>query len=163
MSAHRFGMNISTATWVTRWMVAAIFVAAAPQKILAPADFALSVAGYAILPDVLVNVTALALPWLEMIVAILLLCRVWTGPAFFLANAMFVVFLGALASAYLRGLDIDCGCFSSSPSTAANMIWYMTRDVIFLLIGLAAAWLDRKDHMASAHPAIPPSSSHELN
>ncbi len=143
MTTERLGLGTSTLAWMTRWAVAIIFLAAAPQKILAPADFAQNIAGFAILPDVLINFTALTLPWLEMIVVILLVCRVWTGPALFLANLMFAVFLAAVVSAYLRGMDIDCGCFGASTAASSSMTWYIVRDTLFLLLGLAAAWFNR--------------------
>ena len=81
-------MNAQTLTTASRLALALLFLAAAPLKILFPADFAEAIATYLILPDGLINVTALTLPWLEAVVAILLLCRVWTGPTLFLANAM---------------------------------------------------------------------------
>ena len=104
-------MNAATMAKATRIALAFVFLAAAPQKIAAPADFAASIASYLILPDVLINFTALLLPWLEIVVAFMLLCLVWTGMALFLANAMLVAFLAAIVSAYLRGIDISCGCF----------------------------------------------------
>jgi uncharacterized membrane protein YphA (DoxX/SURF4 family) len=127
-------------------VLALIFVAAAPQKIMAPAEFAASVASYLILPDVLINFTALTLPWLEMIVAILLVCRAWTGPALFLANAMLAVFLAAVVSAYFRGIDLNCGCFSSAPAASDDMVFYIVRDIVFVVIGLTAAWLHRRGY-----------------
>jgi hypothetical protein len=137
-------MNAASLSRGSRLALALIFVAAAPQKIMAPADFAASVGSYLILPDVLINFTALTLPWLEMIVAFLLVCRVWTGPALFLANAMLIVFLGAILGAYFRGIDLNCGCFSSTPGTSGDMVFYIVRDVIFVTIGLTAAWFHRR-------------------
>jgi len=138
-------MNAASLTWGSRVALALVFLAAAPQKIFAPADFAASVGSYLILPDVLINFTALTLPWLEMVVAILLLCRVWTGPALLLANAMLVVFLGAIVSAHLRGIDLSCGCFSSASSDSGDdMVMYIVRDVLFVVLGLVAAWLHRR-------------------
>ena len=69
-------MHSSPLSTITRLGVAVIFLAAAPQKILAPAAFAQNVLSYQILPDLGLNFTALVLPWLEMVVAILLLCSV---------------------------------------------------------------------------------------
>lgn len=136
-------MNAQTLTTASRLALALLFLAAAPLKILFPADFAEAIATYLILPDGLINVTALTLPWLEAVVAILLLCRVWTGPTLFLANAMLAAFLGALVSAHLRGINIDCGCFSAAGTAAGDMLWYIARDGIFLALGLAAALLQR--------------------
>jgi len=148
-------MNESSIAKYARLALALIFLFAAPQKILAPADFAASIATYQILPDMAVNFTALILPWLEIIVAILLVCRAWTGPALFLANTMLAVFLGALASAYLRGLDLSCGCFSSAPGASADMIWYMVRDGVFLVIGLVAA-LTYRAAVKAYRQSLPP-------
>jgi len=136
-------MNAQTLTTASRLALALLFLAAAPMKILSPTDFAEAIAAYLILPDTLINVTALTLPWLEAVVAILLLCRVWSGPTLFLANAMLVAFLGALVSAHLRGINIDCGCFSAAGTASGDMLWYIARDGLFLALGLAAALLHR--------------------
>lgn len=139
-------MNAASLARGSRLALALIFMAAAPQKILAPADFAASVASYLILPDVLINFTALTLPWLEMIVAFLLIFRAWPGPTLFLANAMLVVFLAAVSSAYARGIDLNCGCFSSAPAASDDMVFYIVRDVVFVIIGLTAAWLHKRGY-----------------
>lgn len=137
-------MNASSLARGSRLALALVFLAAAPQKIMDPAAFATSLGSYLILPDVLINFTALTLPWLEMVVAILLVFRAWTGPALFLANAMLIVFLGAISSAYFRGIDLNCGCFSNAPGVSEDMVFYIVRDVIFVAIGLTAAWLYRR-------------------
>jgi len=139
-------MNAASLSRGLRLALALVFVAAAPQKILAPADFAASVASYLILPDVLINFTALTLPWLEMIVAILLVCRAWAGPALFLANGMLLVFLAAVVSAYVRGIDLNCGCFSSAGAASDDMVFYIARDVVFVAMGLTAAWMHRRGY-----------------
>lgn len=136
-------MNIPSLAQASRIALVLIFAVAAPHKILDPAQFAQSLAGYQILPEPLINLTALILPWLEMLVAILLLCRAWSGPALFLANAMLAAFLGAVVSAHLRGLDVNCGCFSASAASTASMTWYMTRDAAFLILGFLATVLYR--------------------
>lgn len=141
-----------------RLTLAAIFLAAAPQKILNPADFAVSVQSYLILPDQLVNAVALVLPWLEILLAAMLLCRIWMGSALILSNLLLAVFLAAIFSAHLRGIDLDCGCFSSSGNTTDDMRWYLIRDSAFLILGLATAWLEaRRD--ASTKPAPTPQSA----
>lgn len=137
-------MNASSLARGSRLALALVFLAAAPQKIMDPAAFAASLGSYLILPDMLINFTALVLPWLEIVVAILLVFRAFTGPALFLANAMLIVFLGAISSAYFRGIDLNCGCFSSAPGVSEDMIFYIVRDVVFVVIGLTAVWLYRR-------------------
>ncbi len=148
MSNSHIHTTLALLAQLTRWALVAIFLAAALPKIFAPADFALSIANYKIVPHILINIIALTLPWLELVVAILLVCRFWTPAVFFLANTMLLIFLAALVSAYFRGLDIDCGCFSTAVTLTPNMQWYMIRDVFFLALGLGAACLDKHDPLA---------------
>ncbi len=136
---------------IFRLTLAAIFLAAAPQKILNPADFAVSVESYLILPDLLINGVTLVLPWLEILLAMLLVCRVWMGATLILSNLLLIVFLGAIVSAHLRGINLDCGCFSSAGETTDDMRWYIIRDSAFLILGLATAWMEAK-HGVSAEP-----------
>ena len=70
---------MSTPAHSLRLILALIFTAAAIPKILDPAAFTQSVAGYQLLPDALVRFTVLTLPWLEVLLAILLVCQVCTG------------------------------------------------------------------------------------
>ncbi|NCD26726.1 MAG: methylamine utilization MauE, partial [Deltaproteobacteria bacterium] len=104
------------------------------------------------------NAVALVLPWLEILLAAMLLCRIWMGSALILSNLLLAVFLAAIFSAHLRGIDLDCGCFSSSGNTTDDMRWYLIRDSAFLILGLATAWLEaRRD--ASTKPAPTPQSA----
>ena len=58
---------MSTPAHSLRLILALIFTAAAIPKILDPAAFTQSVAGYQLLPDALVRFTVLTLPWLEVL------------------------------------------------------------------------------------------------
>jgi hypothetical protein len=60
----------------------------------------------------------------------------------------------ALAFNLARGLDIDCGCFSSSvgPSTGENMILYLLRDAFLLAIGLFIFFYVLRRENAEAFP-----------
>lgn len=128
----------------TRLALAAILIAAAPHKLYDPVAFAHSVGSYQLLPELLIQPLAQTLPWLELVLAALLLCRAWTGTALILTNLLFAVFLAVLASAQYRGLNVDCGCFVSGGS-ASSTNWYLARDTLFLAVGLAAALLYRRE------------------
>lgn len=131
---------------ILRLTLAAIFLAAAVPKILDPAAFATNIESYLILPDQLVNAVALVLPWMEFLLAALLVCRVWLDTALSLSALLLAVFLGAIASAHLRGIDLDCGCFGAAGGTTDDMRWYLVRDSLFLAVALAATWLhSRRD------------------
>ena len=117
-------------------LLGVIFIAASVDKIAHPAEFAEIVQNYQILPDSLVNVFAVVLPWLEALLGILILCGWWLKGATTLANLLLVVFLGALGAAVARGIDVHCGCFSSKASGQPHTLWYFGRDIILLLLGV---------------------------
>jgi uncharacterized membrane protein YphA (DoxX/SURF4 family) len=121
----------------TRLFLGAIFIAASIDKIAHPAEFAKVVSNYQILPGHMVNIVAIVLPWLEAILGLFILCG-WCLPgAAILTNLLLVTFLGALSSAVARGIDINCGCFSVKAATSQHTVWYLARDLLFLLLGAA--------------------------
>ena len=120
--------------WV-RLLVGAIFLAASIDKILDPGAFAQVVYNYQILPDSLINVTAIVLPSLELVLGSLLILGRWLPGTVALANLLFLAFFSSLLFNLARGLDVHCGCFSSSTQGNPTTIWYLVRDAIFLLLG----------------------------
>jgi uncharacterized membrane protein YkgB len=118
-------------------MLAGIFIYASLDKIAHPAAFAKDIYNYQILPDALINLTALVLPWLELFLGLCLLAGIWLPGAVLTANGLLVVFLAALVFNLARGLDINCGCFSTgSEAPALSAGWYLLRDVGFLAVGV---------------------------
>jgi len=97
---------------VLRWLIAAIFIFAGAGKIFDPANFAQQVDNYRLLPFFMVTLMAIVLPWLEVLCGILLLHNRYKTPAAFIVLLMCFMFLLAIGSAVIRGLDISCGCFS---------------------------------------------------
>jgi hypothetical protein len=62
---------------ITRLFLGGVFIYASVDKVLHPADFARAVYNYQILPNGLINLTALLLPWLELLLGMCLLAGVW--------------------------------------------------------------------------------------
>lgn len=95
-----------------RVVLAGIFGYAAYAKLKQPwMLFAMSVDSFQILPPWGVTLVARTLPWIELILALLLLLGWklrWTAAA---VTALLAVFFGVLVHAYIKGLTIDCGCF----------------------------------------------------
>jgi putative oxidoreductase len=101
--------------------MAGIFIYAGIDKIRDPLSFADSVAGFAILPAVLINLLALGLPPFEVACGLMLLGP-WTRRVGALAVAVTsLIFFTALASALLRGLTLDCGCFGTGAPSRPRM------------------------------------------
>jgi hypothetical protein len=116
--------------------MAGIFIYASIDKIAQPAAFAKDVYNYQILPDALINLTALVLPWLELLLGLCLLAGIWKPGAVLSVNGLLSVFLAALVFNLARGLDINCGCFSSGSGTPTmSTTYYLARDIGFLVLG----------------------------
>ncbi|MFH1138646.1 MAG: MauE/DoxX family redox-associated membrane protein [Pseudomonadota bacterium] len=119
-----------------RLVLGGIFLYAALDKIVHPRAFAEIIYNYRILPGSLINLSAIALPWLEAALGLLLLAGRWTPGASSLVLALLAVFGAALLFNLARGLDIACGCFSAQENEAASMTYYVLRDTAFLVMGL---------------------------
>ena len=113
-------------------VVAAVFIYAGIDKIHDPLQFADSIAAFAILPAVLINLLAMGLPPFE-IASGLLLIGPWTRRVGSLAVAVIlVVFMIALSSALLRGLTLDCGCFGVGAPSRPRMWLELALDAVLL-------------------------------
>jgi hypothetical protein len=123
---------------LSRLFLGGIFVYASFDKILRPSDFAEIIYNYQVLPEVLINLTSIILPWLELLLGLLWIFGFWLPGAVLIANSLFLVFFATLIFNAARGLDIDCGCFSVSTaaSSGGHMLWYLLRDGLFLMLGL---------------------------
>lgn len=124
--------------FLVRLALGIVFVYASVDKILNPAAFAQAVYNYQILPDLLINLTAIVLPWMELFLGLCLILGLWLPGAAFLSTLLLITFFGALLFNTARGLNIDCGCFSTTDGTLSDisMGWYVLRDGGFLLLAL---------------------------
>jgi uncharacterized membrane protein YphA (DoxX/SURF4 family) len=125
-----------TLTILARWVLGGIFIYASADKILNPLAFAKIVHNYQILPAGLINLTAIFLPWLELLIGIALITGVWLQGSVAWATGLMGVFFATLLFNIARGLDIHCGCFSTSvePGEEAPMVWYLVRDGAILAL-----------------------------
>lgn len=64
-----------------------------------------------------------------------LILRWWVGGASLVVTALLLVFLMALAITLVRGLDISCGCFSSTGEGKISW-WYLLRDFSLFAMGI---------------------------
>lgn len=118
-----------------RLVLGGIFIWAGADKILHPAAFAQAINNYQILPGKTINLTALILPWVEVLLGTFLVLGVWLPGSVAVANVLLLVFLGTLVFNVARGLDVHCGCFSSSTEGDPATLWYLLRDTVFLCLG----------------------------
>ena len=95
-----------------RILLGVIFIYASVGKVFQPAAFAKAIKNYDMLPLFSINILAIILPFLEFITGILLIAGIFKHGSSLVAIVSLIIFLIALVSAYARGLDINCGCFS---------------------------------------------------
>jgi uncharacterized membrane protein YphA (DoxX/SURF4 family) len=115
-----------------RVSLGALFIYASLQKIADPPAFAQMLWNYRLLPGVLINPLALVLPWLELLAGAALVAGVLRKGASLVIAAMLLAFIGALSIDLMRGLAVDCGCFSVDfvERTHAERIWLMKVDIM---------------------------------
>jgi putative oxidoreductase len=101
--------------------MAAVFIYAGIDKIRDPLQFADSIAAFAILPAVFINLLAIGLPPFEIASGLLLLGPRTRRVGALAVAVITVMFLAALASALLRGLTLDCGCFGAGAPSRPRM------------------------------------------
>ncbi|MFP5416833.1 MAG: MauE/DoxX family redox-associated membrane protein [Actinomycetes bacterium] len=132
--------------WVglgARLVLGGVIFAAGALKVFELGTSINAVRGYQLLPYELIAPVGVALPFVEIVLGTLLLAGLvtrWSGLA---GGALMLVFAVAIASAWARGLSIDCGCFGGGgqielDKALAAYPWEIARD-----LGLAAcgAWL----------------------
>ncbi|MBC2716936.1 MAG: DoxX family membrane protein [Desulfobacteraceae bacterium] len=120
---------------IVRFILGAIFITAGIPKILDTASFAGVIYNYHLLPDMLINIFAIALPWLEVIIGCMLVIGFWMPGTVILYNLLMIAFIGALVFNIARGLDISCGCFSTDSGDLIDM-GTIFRDIIILIASM---------------------------
>jgi len=98
-----------------RWLLGLLFLWSALSKVANLQDFYGSLLSYRLpLPETLLQITAVILPWLELFCGIGLVSGIWTEAALLWAVGLFLIFALATGQAWVRGLEISCGCFDLS-------------------------------------------------
>lgn len=132
-------------SFFARWTLASILVWASWHKILDPESFARIIYKYHLLPDGLINLSALALPWTEVLVAALLVFgpRSLRRSALWSALLLLAVFTGAVSIKLIQGDPIHCGCFSSAAASGTAIgLWSIVRNLGLMLLGVLALYAE---------------------
>jgi len=101
-------------TWVlsASVVVGLFFIWAAFPKIENPFEFAKNIWNYDIAPAVLVNITALIMPMLELICGIGLVTGAYRRGSSLLVGVLLLIFIAAVGFNVVRGHEFNCGCTS---------------------------------------------------
>jgi uncharacterized membrane protein YphA (DoxX/SURF4 family) len=130
--------------WVgllARVVTGGVWIVAGALKLPDPAASVRAVRAYDLLPEAVVPTVGHLLPVVEVVVGVLLLLGLLTRPAAVVSSLLFVAFIAGIASAWARGMSIDCGCFGGGGFDADardKYPWEIARDVALLA---ASVWL----------------------
>jgi uncharacterized membrane protein YphA (DoxX/SURF4 family) len=126
---------------VGRLALALVWFLAGWPKFLDSAGTVRSVRNFRLLPEALVPTFGYTLPLVELALGLLLLLGLGTRLAAALTALMMVVFIVGIASAWARGLQIECGCFGSTGTApldpVAGYVRDIARDTAYLAVAAA--------------------------
>jgi uncharacterized membrane protein YphA (DoxX/SURF4 family) len=137
-----------TSPWLTirvQLALGAIFVIAALPKITDPPSFAHMIYNYRLLPSSLINLSALTMPWVELLAGVALILGVWRAAARTITGLLLATFIIAISINLTRDNAIDCGCFNVADrgKTHEQRIFDMKVDVLRdlgMLLMVAQLW-----------------------
>lgn len=144
--------------WLTirvQLALGAIFVIAALPKIADPPSFAHMIYNYRLVPSSLINISALVMPWVELLAGLALLLGVWKAAARNVVGIMLAVFIIAISINLARDNAIDCGCFNVADrgKTHEQRIFDMKVDVfrdLGMLLMVGQLWYAAKREETTA-------------
>jgi uncharacterized membrane protein YphA (DoxX/SURF4 family) len=125
-----------------RLIVGGVFIYASLDKLQHPEAFAQAIHNYRMVPYSLLHSMAHLLPVSELVLGVALVLGFWRRGAALLTGLLTVVFMAAIATALVRGLDISCGCFNTDGGhgVGLSLLW---RDAVLVLMCLPV-WLARE-------------------
>ena len=135
---------------IFRLVLGVTLIYASLDKISNPDQFARIVYNYKILPEFLINVFAVTLPWVELVTGLFLIFGIFIESASLLTSFLFVVFIIAISINLFRGIDLNCGCFSTDPAGKKEGANLLIRDFIYLFLGIMVFFFHKSYAMLSS-------------
>ena len=126
---------------LARLVTGGVWIVAGALKLPHPADSVRAVRAYDLLPEAIVPAVGHLLPVVEVVIGVCLVLGLLTRGTAVASALLFLAFIIGIASAWARGLSIDCGCFGGGgeiPDAAAKYPGEIARDVGLLALSL---WL----------------------
>jgi uncharacterized membrane protein YphA (DoxX/SURF4 family) len=141
---------MKAAVTCARFLLGLVLIIAGALKIGHAPSLASAIAGFRLLPPQLVAPLAVILPFFEVLVGLYLMVGLFTRIVAYVAAAQFAIYAAAIASAVMRNLPANCGCFGPNDSATAD--WphvgfdlALAAVAIFIAVGAPGALaLDRR-------------------
>jgi uncharacterized membrane protein YphA (DoxX/SURF4 family) len=155
---------------LARLVLAGVWLAAGAAKIGDLAASGRAIHAYQLLPYELSVAMGAALPFVELLLGGLLLAGLATRVTAAVSAGLLVIFAAGIASAWARGLTIDCGCFGgggelaagADPSYAPELARSVTLAVLsFGLARWPGSWLAADSLLVGGDPTEPDEEEEE--
>ncbi|MGJ8652825.1 MAG: MauE/DoxX family redox-associated membrane protein [Opitutaceae bacterium] len=127
---------------VARLSVAGTFIMAALPKIQDPVAFTTAIQGFQVIDGALAQWIAVFLPWFELMIGLGLLIPALRRASGLCIALLLISFIGLHASAWIRGLDIACGCFGKEMEPTTDYRFLIFRNLLLLIATLWLIWRD---------------------
>ena len=110
---------------IARLILGGVLFLAGYLKVDEPDKSQMAVRAYEMLPISVANLLGLVLPFVEVAIGALLILGSLTRFMAALGGFTMVIFIIAIAQAWARGLNIDCGCFGGGGAVAPGETKYL--------------------------------------
>src|SRR5262245_8869303 len=105
---------------VARLLLGVVWIVAGASKVGDLAASGRAAVAYRLFPPTVADTIGSVLPFLEIALGALLVLGVATRLSAIVSALLLIAYIIGIASAWARGLRIDCGCFGSGGDLAAN-------------------------------------------
>ncbi len=130
---------MNAAVFIVRVLLGALLLAAGALKVGHAPELAASIAGFRLLPAAIAGPLALALPYVELLLGLYLVAGLFTRIVAAIVAVQFLLYSGAIASAVLRHIPANCGCFGPGDPTVAD--WpHVGFDLVLAAASVFVAW-----------------------
>lgn len=126
---------------LSRLVVGGVLLVAGGLKLADLTSAVQSVVAYQLFPYELARFIGTTLPVVEVAVGLLLVLGLLTRPTAAAAGLLLLAFVLGIASAWARGLSIDCGCFGTGGPVAPEDTRYLSEILRDLGLLLLSGWL----------------------
>lgn len=124
-----------------RLIMGGLFLYAGLGKISSPIDFASQIYNYKLLPDQIIGLAAVVIPWLEVLAGSALFLGLNAKGGAFTISGLLALFIVVIVISAVRGLDVECGCFSGIERRVGLLAVF--EDMAMLAGGLFLLFFDR--------------------
>lgn len=129
--------------FLARLALGGIFIYASLDKIVHPLAFARILASYRLLPAIAIHGGAVVLPWVEFVAGASMIVGVYRRSAALLLTLLLAMFIAVTGVSVLRGLNLDCGCFTTAGGHPESPFVVIFRDLLILIPALVVLFFDR--------------------